>query len=343
MSGGVDSSVAALLLKEQGFDVVGVTMCFGLTYEDGNPKQCCDPKSISDAKRVCTMVDMPHYTLDHAEELKKYVIDDFMTEYTKGRTPNPCVRCNQYLKFENLLEKARDLGLDAIATGHYATITEDEDGFHLECAEDARKDQTYFLWGIKKEDLASILFPVSHMEKSELRRIAAEAELPVANKTESQDICFVTDGNYRNLLKAYGIKSSSGKMILKDGTVVGEHNGIEHYTVGQRKGLGVALGRPMYVVDVNVQDNIVVIGDREELNASGLYIGEYNSFENFTENMTIKIRSTMKATPCQAEWMGDELKVIFGTPQFAVSAGQTAVLYSGNRVIGGGIIERRID
>ena len=343
MSGGVDSSVAAYLLKKENIDIAGVTMCFGLTFEDGNPKQCCDPKSISDAKRVCNMIDIPHYVLDHAEELKKFVIDDFVEEYKKGRTPNPCVRCNQRLKFDNLLEKARDMGLDSIATGHYAKIEEDESGFHLEMATDRHKDQTYFLWGIKKEDLPYIVFPVSHIEKPELRKIAENAGLEIAHKQESQDICFVTDGNYRNLLANYGVESKSGDMVTVDGTVVGEHSGIVGYTVGQRKGLGVALGRPQYVVDIDTKNNRVVIGDRKDLDANGLYIDEYNELESLpSTGITIKIRSTMAPVKCSVEKAGERLKVLFDEPQFAISPGQSAVLYDGIRVIGGGITDERI-
>lgn len=344
MSGGVDSSAAALLLKEQGHDIMGVTMCFGITFADGNPKSCCDPKSISDARRVCQMIGVPHYTLDHAEQLKKHVIDDFVSEYVKGRTPNPCVRCNQKLKFTDLLEKAQDLDCDAIATGHYATIIEDEDGFHLEAASDKRKDQTYFLWGIRKEDLAHIIFPVSHLEKPELRKIAEKAGLPTANKRESQDICFVPDGNYRTLLKAYGVESKPGNMVTLDGTVVGKHTGIVDYTVGQRKGLGVALGAPKYVVEVDVVNNRVVIGDKKDLDGNGCVITEYNPLESLEgKELTVKIRSTMAATPCKASIDPDgRVRVHFDTPQFAVCAGQTAVLYDGDRVIGGGIIDEKL-
>ena len=345
MSGGVDSSAAALIIREAGHEALGVTMCFGLSFADGNPKSCCDPRSISDARRVCQKIGIPHYTLDHADQLKSAVIDDFIAEYKRGRTPNPCVRCNQRLKFTDLLEKAKELDCDAIATGHYAKIVEDEEGFHLEAAEDKRKDQTYFLWGIKKADLAHILFPVSHLQKPALRKIAEDAGLPTANKQESQDICFVTDGNYRNLLRSYGVESKSGDMVTTTGKVVSQHTGISDYTVGQRKGLGVALGAPKYVVEVDVVNNRVVIGDRTDLDAMGCIITEYNAFETLeNRSLSVKIRSTMAATPCVASVDEDgRIRVVFDSPQFAVCAGQTAVLYDGERVVGGGIIDEKLD
>ncbi len=340
MSGGVDSSVAALLLKQQGHDVVGITMCFGIEFDgDANAKQCCDPKSISDARRVANMVGIKHYVLDHADEMKKYIVDNFVDEYTKGRTPNPCVRCNTYLKFDGLLRKTRELGYDAIATGHYAKITEDEDGFHLEAAEDKHKDQTYFLYGIKKEDLGSIVFPVFGMEKPELRKIAEEAELPIAQKAESQDICFVPGGDYRVLLDAYGIKQKSGNIVDMDGKVLGSHEGVERFTVGQRKGLGVAVGRPQYVINIDVPSATVTIGDKVHLAEEVLHISGFNQLEPLEGELSIKIRSTMQATPCSVEQDGDLLKVTFAKQQFGVCAGQSAVIYNGDRVVGGGLIE----
>lgn len=340
MSGGVDSSVAALLLKQQGHEVVGITMCFGIEFDgDANAKQCCDPKSISDARRVCNMIGIKHYVLDHAEEMKKHIVDNFVEEYTKGRTPNPCVRCNTHLKFDGLLRKTRELGFDQIATGHYARITEDESGFHLEAAEDKRKDQTYFLYGIKKEDLGSIIFPVYGMEKSELRKIAEEAELPVAQKAESQDICFVPGGDYRVLLDAYGIRQKPGNIVNSAGEVLGTHEGVERFTIGQRKGLGVAVGRPQYVINIDVSSGTVTIGDKEELAESTLSISGFNQLEPLEGDLSIKIRSTMAAVPCEVTQNGDLLDVTFATQQYGVCAGQSAVIYNGNRVVGGGLIE----
>ncbi|MCL2844220.1 MAG: tRNA 2-thiouridine(34) synthase MnmA [Chitinivibrionia bacterium] len=345
MSGGVDSSVAALLLKEQGYSPVGATMCFGLVDVDGNPKSCCDPRSVADAKRVCTKLGIPHYVFDYADELKEYVIDNFVEEYKIGQTPNPCVRCNTFLKFQSLLSRAKELGLSKIATGHYAKITEDEAGFHLETADDKLKDQSYFLWGIKKDDLPDILFPVCDIEKPTLRKIAESAGLPTAQKQESQDICFVSNGNYRTLLSQYGIKSQIGKMLHTDGRILGEHSGIENYTVGQRKGLGIALGEPAFVCEIDPKNNTVIIGSRNDLNANGCIVKDCNFLEKLEDchQFSVKIRSTMAPVKCKVEKTDEtSVKIIFEEPQFAITRGQSAVVYCENRVVFGGIIRERV-
>ena len=343
MSGGVDSSVAALLLKKAGHEVVGMTMDFGINYEPNQQtRQCSAPESVIDAKKVCDMLGIPHYAIDKSSEMKKYVIDPFVEEYTKGRTPNPCVRCNQNLKFGAMLKKVEELGFDAIATGHYAKITKDDDGYHLEAAEDKKKDQTYFLYGVKKEDLSKIIFPVYGMEKSELRKIAEEAKLPVAQKKESQDICFVPGGNYRVLLDTYNIKQKSGNIIDKNGKILGSHSGVENFTIGQRKGLGVAIGRPQYVTKIDIKSGDVTIGDKEDLEETTLFISNVNYLESLKGDLSIKIRSTMSATPCTVEQIGDNLKVTFVNPQYGVCAGQSAVIYNGDRVVAGGLIETSI-
>lgn len=344
MSGGVDSSVSAYLLQKEGYDITGVTMSFNLLANSEDAKQCFSPEAVVDAEKVCKQLNIPHYAIERTKELKEFVVDNFIEEYKKGRTPNPCVRCNQRLKFGSLIDKCKELNLDAIATGHYAKISEDGDGFHLEMADDRHKDQTYFLWGIKKEDLGSIIFPVSGMKKPELRKIARDAGLAVAEKKESQDICFVPDGNYRELLADYGVESKPGNMINRNGDILGEHTGIEAYTIGQRKGLGIAVGRPQYVIDIDIVKNVVIVGDREELDAKGLFVSEFNYLEPFPSNkISAKIRSTMAPVGCSVEKDGELLKILFDTPQFAVSAGQSVVLYSDTRVIGGGIIDSRID
>ena len=343
MSGGVDSSVAAFLLKEQGFSPVGATMCFGLVDVSGNPKSCCDPRSVSDAKRVCQKLGIQHYVFDYANELKEHVIDNFVEEYKKGRTPNPCVRCNSFLKFRSLLSRAKELGLSAIATGHYAKIVEDDTGLHLETANDKSKDQTYFLWGINKRDLPNILFPVCDMEKPQLRRIAESVGLPTAQKQDSQDICFVSNGDYRTLLSAYGVECKKGKMLHTDGRILGEHTGIENYTIGQRRGLGIALGEPSFVAKIDVENNIVVIGNRNDLLGKSCIVSDCNFLENLdacdTENLAAKIRSTMPPAKCNVERIDESsVRITFDSPQFAITRGQSAVVYAGNRVVFGGII-----
>jgi len=346
MSGGVDSSVAAFLLKERGYSPVGATMCFGLVDVDGNPKSCCDPKSVADAKRVCAKLSIPHYVFDYVNELKEYVIDNFVEEYTLGQTPNPCVRCNTFLKFTLLLNRAKELGLSQTATGHYAKITEDGQGFHLECADDKIKDQSYFLWGIKKADLPYILFPVCDIEKPTLRKIAENAQLSVAQKQDSQDICFVSNGDYRTLLSQYGIKPQKGKMLHTDGRILGEHSGIENYTVGQRRGLGIALGEPAFVCEIDPKSNAVIIGNRTDLLANGCIVKNCNFLEELKDasSFGVKIRSTMSPAKCKIEKTDEtSVKIIFEEPQFAVTCGQSAVVYDGNRVIFGGIIRERIN
>lgn len=342
MSGGVDSSVAALLLKEQGHEVVGVTMCLGITYEENlSPKQCCSPESINDAKRVCDAINIPHYVFDYAEFLKRDVIDNFISEYQLGRTPNPCVRCNQFLKFSHLMQKALSLGFDYIATGHYARILHDS-AFHLSCADDKLKDQTYFLWGIEKESLSRIIFPVSHLKKSELREIARDNSLPVANKTESQDICFVPDGNYKNLMKSFGMEFSPGNIVDTQGLVLGKHKGIENYTIGQRRGIGVALGSARYVVDINTKENKVIIGTKEDLEIKTVKIINTNLLEMLRDKeYKVKIRSNMKAVSCMASEDENSIIISFREPQYGVSLGQSAVLYDNDIVVAGGIIDDR--
>ncbi|MCL1945670.1 MAG: tRNA 2-thiouridine(34) synthase MnmA [Chitinivibrionia bacterium] len=344
MSGGVDSSVAAFLLKEQGFNPVGATMCFGLVGVEENPRSCCDPKSVADAKRVCQKLGIPHYVFDYASELKEYVIDNFLEEYKLGRTPNPCVRCNTFLKFQLLLNRAKELNIQTIATGHYAKITEDESNFYLETADDKIKDQSYFLWGIKKRDLPNIVFPISHLQKTQLRKIAEEAGLPTAQKQDSQDICFVSGSNYRTLLSQYGIEQKKGKMFHIDGRELGEHSGIENYTVGQRKGLGIALGEPAFVCDIDVKNNIVIIGNRNDLLADGCLVENCNFLQDVTEDgeYSVKIRSTMSAVKCGVKKISENsAEITFDEPQFAVTRGQSAVVYDENRVVFGSIIERR--
>jgi tRNA-specific 2-thiouridylase len=293
---------------------------------------------------VCKKLGIQHYVFDYADELKKFVIDNFIDEYKNGRTPNPCVRCNAFLKFTLLLNRAKELGFEKIATGHYAKIIEDETGFHLETADDKNKDQTYFLWGIKKQNLPNILFPVCNIEKTNLRKIAKNAGLPTAQKQDSQDICFVNNGNYRTLLSQYGVKSQTGKMIYTDGKILGQHSGIENYTVGQRKGLGIALGKPAFVTKIDMENNVVTIGSRDDLLGKGCIVESCNFLENLENQngkLTAKIRSTMTPAKCSVERISqDSVKITFDEQQFAITCGQSAVIYNGTRVVLGGIINR---
>ncbi|MEE9500326.1 MAG: tRNA 2-thiouridine(34) synthase MnmA, partial [Candidatus Omnitrophota bacterium] len=271
MSGGVDSSVASLLLKRNNFDVTGVTMCFaieGKTTDTRKPR-CCGPRAIEDAKRVCYKLDIPHYVMDFSKDLRKHVINKFISEYAKGRTPNPCIECNRYLKFEILLGKARRLGFDFLATGHYAKIEKQGRNFLLKRAKDKRKDQAYFLYPIKKDRLKSIMFPLADLTKKEVREIANDAELPVAHKPESQDICFISEKNYHMFLLERIERTHPGRIIDRKGNFLGKHKGLSFYTVGQRKGLGISSKRPLYVVSTNAGKNEIVVGEEKDLKAKG--------------------------------------------------------------------------
>lgn len=341
MSGGVDSSVAALLLREQGADLVGMTMCLGVADAPGTHPTCCGPEAVRDARRVCDQLDIPHYVMDYAELLQKHVIDRFVDEYRHGRTPNPCILCNRYLKFGSLLQKARGMGYDAVATGHYARIVQEADGWSLHTGHDPDKDQSYFLYGIRRDALPLIRLPVGGFDKGAIRSRAREAGLVVANKEESQDICFIPGGDYRDFL-ASRVENTPGQFVAVDGTVLGTHRGIANYTIGQRKGLGVAAGRPLYVVAVRPDTNTVVLGDREDLACRTLTARQLNLLcDSLPDRAAAMIRYSHPAQPCSLHLEGDRLEITFDEPQEAVTPGQSVVVYEGDRVLGGGIIEGR--
>lgn len=342
MSGGVDSSVAAYLMREQGWDAVGVTMCLGVESGDGGGVRCCGPEAVADARKVCDTLDMPHYVFDFAESLQRYVIEEFVAEYRQGRTPNPCVRCNQRLKFGLLLTKARAMGFDAIVTGHYARIEELEGEYHLMRPRDRDKDQTYFLYQIKRQDLPSIRFPLGELTKSEVRQLAGKAGLTVAGKPASQDICFVTEDNYRTLV-GDSADDKPGQIVDTRGKVLGTHRGISHFTVGQRRGLGIAAGRRLFVVAIDPDRQQVIVGDREDLAAYGLRASSVNMLtETIPGKCEVQIRYAHPAVGCTVEVREQMLEARFAEPEDAVAPGQSAVLYYGDRVLGGGIIEEAL-
>jgi tRNA-specific 2-thiouridylase len=264
MSGGVDSSVAAMLLTDEGYNVSGVTMCLGIAAEEDSAR-CCGAAAIDDAKRVCDRLKIPHYVFDYASELEDKVIAKFISEYKKGRTPNPCVECNRYLKFGSLLEKAKVIGFDFLATGHYAAIERNEDGYCLKRAKDRKKDQTYFLYPMPYEGLRNVLFPLAPLTKDEVREIAKKASLPVAEKQESQDICFVTQKNYQEFLLERVQKLNPGPIVDMQGKILGRHRGIIFHTIGQRGGLGISHATPLYVVSINPDENCIVVGEKKGL------------------------------------------------------------------------------
>lgn len=343
MSGGVDSSVAAFLLKEQGLEVIGLTMCLGIhNGEDDSRSRCCGAQAIDDAKAVCRQLNIDHYVLDFSDTLEEKVIADFVSEYISGRTPNPCVRCNEYLKFGKLLGYAKDMGFDFLGTGHYARIEKTEGHFLLKKPKDTIKDQTYFLYTLRKEDLPFILFPLSDYTKDEVRGIARKNKLTVADKPQSQDICFVQDADYADFIFQRTGQKKEGDIVDSAGNILGKHKGIFHYTRGQNRGLGIAVGRPLYVVGIDADKNQVVVGDRDDLEAQGLIAEAVNVLSpELPAKIWAKIRYGQKQASCRVRSCQDKtLEVIFDQPQEAISPGQSIVLYDNDIVCAGGIIKK---
>ena len=357
MSGGVDSSVAAILLKNQGYTVIGATMKLwdfdlvggNINHESG----CCSLESFNDAREICVSNDIPHYILNFSQQFHADVVEDFIDEYLSGRTPNPCVQCNTKIKWQTLVEKADELGADYISTGHYARsqFNPDTKQFELYRAVDQQKDQSYALWGIKQRNLARTIFPLGALTKPEVRDLARKLHLNTAEKAESQEICFIPDNNYHRLLKerhpSLEDKVAGGRMIDTDGNDLGKHNGYPFYTIGQRKGLGGGFSEPMYVVDVNAKNNTVTVGNEESLYCSEFTVNQVNliSRETISDPVEaeIKIRYNDTGHPgiLYPEHEG-KLRIIFNEPQKSVTPGQSAVFFSGDLVIGGGIIEKRL-
>lgn len=348
MSGGVDSSVAAYLLKEQGYEVIGVTMQIwqdedlAVQQENGG---CCGLSAVDDARRVAADLGIPYYVMNFKQEFKEHVIDYFIEEYIQGRTPNPCIACNRYVKWESLLARSLAIGADYIATGHYARVEELPNGrFTLRRSATLEKDQTYALYNLTQEQLRRTLMPVGEYAKDEVRRIAEEIGLQVASKPDSQDICFVPDGDYASYIEEnVRVRIPEGNFVTSDGTVLGRHKGITHYTVGQRKGLGLALGYPAFVLEIRPETNEVVIGTKEESMTCVLRADRLNfmSVEDLTEPLRVftKIRYNHKGAWCTIEKTGtDEVTCTFEEPQRAVTPGQAVVFYDGEYVLGGGTI-----
>ena len=348
MSGGVDSSVAAYLLKEQGYDVIGVTMQIWqeedvCTVEENGG--CCGLSAVEDARRVAAALGIPYYVMNFKREFKKNVMDYFTAEYLKGRTPNPCIACNRYVKWEALLKRSISIGADFIATGHYARVEQLSNGrYALRRSATAAKDQTYALYNLTQEQLKRTLMPVGEYTKEEVRVIAEKIGLLVADKPDSQDICFVQDGNYAAFIEEHtGKKASEGNFVTSDGTVIGRHKGIIHYTVGQRKGLGLALGYPAFVLEIRPETNEVVIGTYEESLTTVVRAKQLNfmSVEDLKEPLRVfaKIRYNHKGAWCTVErTKEDEVTCCFEEPQRAVTPGQAIVFYDGEYVLGGGTI-----
>jgi len=350
MSGGVDSAVAAFLLKKQGYEVVGITMCFGLEDSKGRRPSCCSASGIEDAKRVAEQLCISHYVLSFGRMLKEKVIDEFVKEYLRGHTPNPCIRCNQYLKFGALLKKAKELNCDYLATGHYAKITCDKKGnYFLKRGRDTKKDQSYFLYRIPRNKMKHILFPLGNYTKDEVRKIARENKLRVADKPGSQEVCFISGGDYKNFIKQRMGKRGLRPGLVKDtkGNVLGKHQGIAFYTIGQRQGMGIAYKHALYVIGINNRSNTLIVGEKRDvykskLTAKSLHLSGLKLIPKTLE-AEAKIRyNHPKAKAVVRPFKKGKITVEFDKPQWAITPGQSVVFYKNNTVIGGAIIEESL-
>lgn len=375
MSGGVDSSVAAYLLKKQGYEVIGVTMQIWqdedvCTIEENGG--CCGLSAVEDARRVASVLDIPYYVMNFKQEFRENVIDYFVGEYLQARTPNPCIACNRYVKWESLLKRSMDIGADYIATGHYSSIAKLPNGrFAIKKSITLAKDQTYALYNLTQEQLSHTLMPVGSYTKDEIREIALEQKIPVANKPDSQEICFVSDNDYAGFIENYlkenennrdkGLKYNDklydnggkqkfnglkpGNYINTAGEVIGRHNGMVHYTVGQRKGLNLPMGHPVFVLELKPETNEVVIGNADEVFSDRLYANNLNfmAIEDLEGEMVVdaKIRYSHKGARCTIKRISeDKVLCIFDEPQRAITPGQAIVFYEGDYVVGGGTIMR---
>ena len=360
MSGGVDSSAAAAILRQRGHSIIGLTMQLWNQrrlpeLQAGSdapaPHRCCSLDDVYDARRVAQHLEFPFYVVNFEKQFEESVIRPFVNEYLKGRTPIPCSSCNSHVKFDELLRTARQIGADRLATGHYARVLHNAETNRWELwrARDASKDQSYFLFGLRQEQLARTDFPVGDLTKAEVREIARASQLPVAEKPESQEICFVPTGNYVRFISSYlseqgrPLERDTGEIVSTDGEVLGHHTGLHQFTIGQRKGLGIAAGRPLYVVSLNRELNQVVVGDDSELRGSQCEIREVNwiPFEAPETPMRATVKIRHRHDPAEATLIpaaNNSATVIFDVPQRAITAGQAAVFYSGDQVLGGGWI-----
>jgi tRNA-uridine 2-sulfurtransferase len=345
MSGGVDSSVAAFLCKEKGYECTGCTMKLYNNEDASVPKEhtCCSLDDVEDARSVAYRLGMPYYVFNFSDDFKEKVIDRFVDSYIKGKTPNPCIDCNRYMKFDKLYDRASLMGCEYVVTGHYARIEKEGDKFLLKKGLDESKDQSYVLYSMTQEQLARTLFPLGSLHKTEVREIAEKNGFINANKPDSQDICFVPDGDYAKVIKEYsGYVPKEGNFVDLNGNVMGKHKGIIHYTIGQRKGLGVTFGAPKYVCKINAENNTVTLGDNSDLFNKEVHIENINwiSGEIPTEEFrcNAKIRYNQKEQPAKVIPNGTKATLIFDEGQRAITPGQAAVIYIDDTVIGGGTI-----
>jgi tRNA-specific 2-thiouridylase len=359
MSGGVDSSTVAAVLQEQGHPIVGLTMQLWNQrrlpeLQGDGPKQhrCCSLDDVYDAKRVAQHLNFPHYVVNFEEQFEQRVVRPFVDQYLAGRTPIACTNCNTDVKFEPLLRMARQIGAERLATGHYARIRKNEQTVRWELlrARDDTKDQSYFLWGLSQEQLSRSEFPLGELTKEEVRALARRTNLPVAEKPESMELCFVPTGNYVQFIQAYSkdagilLSQAEGKIVTEDGAVVGHHNGVHNFTIGQRKGLGFAAGKPLYVLSIDPENNRVVVGDDDSLRTTSFQVNEVNwvSIDQPAEPIraTVKIRHKHAPAAATVEPLdATTARIAFDSPQRAITPGQGAVFYDGDRVLGGAWIK----
>lgn len=338
MSGGVDSSVSALLLKKEGYDVVGATL------ELFAGSSCCNINTYIDAKNVCSQIGIPHFTFNYKDEFQKYVIDDFINCYANCKTPNPCIECNKYMKFGIMYEKAKEMGCEYIATGHYAKTeySQKYGRWVLKKSNAGKKDQSYVLWNIPKDLIEHVVFPLGDFEsKDEIRKIASENNLKVANKPDSEDICFIPDGNYKKFLENNSnIKPKEGNIVNSKGNILGKHTGLYNYTIGQRKGLGISNPVPLFVLGFNPLKNEVIVGEESELYRKEFTVTDINLLlvDEINEwmDVTVKTRYSSKEAKAKIIQDGSNIKVVFDEPQKAITPGQSAVFYVDDIVLGGG-------
>lgn len=351
MSGGIDSTVAALLLLEQGYELVGLTYRTFDSISKGcmeKEKGCCSVDSIFEAKRMAESLGFEHHILDIRKDFKLSVISNFISEYLSGRTPNPCVVCNSEIKWGKLVDKAKELGCDYIATGHYARVGCLNGRYFLRKGVDTSKDQTYFLWTMTQENIASAIFPLGELTKPEVRQIAADrGYVKLSKKVESQEICFIPENDYRTFLadnvENFNERFGEGDFVDTKGNIIGRHKGFPNYTIGQRKGLGIALGQPAYVIAINAEKNQVVIGNKEDLKSKSLYASSINlmKYRNIKDGMeiTAKVRYRNAGGKAFVYNEGDKLRIVFEDYMDAITPGQSLVMYEGDDMIGGGIID----
>lgn len=344
MSGGFDSSFAAYILKKNGYNVVGITFRLlpDLYAGKGNPNNCFPDDTIVKAEKIARNLSIPHYVMDLRKEFIRYVIEPFIDEYKIGKTPNPCIFCNKFIKFSAFAIKAFSMGADKIATGHYARVEEKNGIYHLKKGVDKTKDQSYFLYSIKQDILKRTLFPIGEYKKNELKKLARKMSWDIDNVKESQDICFIPGNNYKKFLSSY-IPLKKGPVYHINGFFLGHHEGLHLYTIGQRKGINIPYKEALYVVNTIPAENILIVGSKEDLRQKTLTASEINFFSHVSSNVNGKVRYRQKEEPCSYKIKEDTMRVNFTCPISSATAGQSIVLYHGDTVVGGGIIQKRID